>query len=106
MNIVAGVALRRPAWFFDIAQYGEGLADVGTHVVDLVQWTAFPDQPIDYRRDIQMIEGRHWPLPISKEQFAAVTGEPTQGPLHYYCNNALPSTLRRIHAKLRVVLGL
>src|SRR5579884_4053505 len=52
MKAVAGVPLRRPAWFFDIDEYGEGLADVGTHVVDLVQWTAFPDQAIDYRNDI------------------------------------------------------
>ncbi len=44
MKVVAGTPLRRPPWFFDIDEYGEGLADVGTHVVDLVQWTAFPDQ--------------------------------------------------------------
>src|SRR5216684_1862881 len=103
MKIVAGVALRRPVWFFDIAQYGEGLADVGTHVVDLVQWTAFPDQPIDYRRDIQMTEGRHWPLYISKERFAAVTGEAAEGPLYYYCNNSVHYTLRGIHVKLEIV---
>jgi hypothetical protein len=41
MKVVAGTPLRRPPWFFDIDEYGEGLADVGTHVVDLVQWTAF-----------------------------------------------------------------
>jgi predicted dehydrogenase len=105
MKVVAGVALRRPVWFFDIAQYGEGLADVGTHVVDLVQWTAFPDQPIDYRQDIHLMEGRHWPLPISKEQFAAVTGEPDfrESPLDYYCNNAVDYTLRGIHVKLEIV---
>ena len=49
-KIVAGVPLRRPAWFFDIDEYGEALADVGTHVVDLVQWTAFPEQAIDVQR--------------------------------------------------------
>jgi predicted dehydrogenase len=103
MKLVAGVPLRRPVWFFDIAQYGEGLADVGTHVVDLVQWTAFPDQPIDYRQDIQMIEGRRWPLTISKEQFAAVTGEVRDGRLDYYCNNAVHYTLRGIHVKLEIL---
>ena len=35
---VAGAPLLRPAWFFDIHQQGEALADVGTHLVDLVQW--------------------------------------------------------------------
>ena len=44
IKTVAGVPLRRPVWFFDIDEYGEGLADVGTHVVDLVQWTVAPDQ--------------------------------------------------------------
>jgi predicted dehydrogenase len=95
--------LRRPVWFFDVAQYGEGLSDVGTHVVDLVQWTAFPDQPIDYRQDIQMIEGRRWPLTISKEQFAAVTGEPDFLAFDYYCNNAVHYTLRGIHVKLEIL---
>jgi len=103
MKLVAGIPLRRPVWFFDVAQYGEGLSDVGTHVVDLVQWTAFPDQPIDYRQDIQLIEGRRWPLTISKEQFAAVTGEGRDGKLDYYCNNAVHYTLRGIHVKLEIL---
>jgi predicted dehydrogenase len=113
MKVVAGVPLQRPAWFFDVAQYGEGLADVGTHVVDLVQWTAFPDQSIDYRKDIQIIEGRHWALPISKAQFAAVTGEVDfpeavssavhDGKLDYYCNNAVHYTLRGVHVKLEIL---
>src|SRR5262249_49160706 len=34
-KLVAGVPLRRPAWFFDVEQQGEGLTDVGTHLVDL-----------------------------------------------------------------------
>jgi Putative oxidoreductase C terminal domain len=61
MKVVAGTPLRRPPWFFDIDEYGEGLADVGTHVVDLVQWTAFPDQVLDYRTDIEVRSGRRWP---------------------------------------------
>src|ERR1035441_770955 len=44
MKVVAGTPLRRPPWFFDIAEYGEGLADVGTHVVDLVQTSARPSE--------------------------------------------------------------
>ena len=71
MKVVAGTPLRRPPWFFDIEEYGEGLADVGTHVVDLVQWTAFPGEALDYRRDIAVLAGRRWPLPMSKEQFAS-----------------------------------
>jgi predicted dehydrogenase len=103
MKVVAGVPLRRPSWFFDIAEYGEGLADVGTHVVDLVQWTAFPDQAIDYRTEIDVIEGRRWPLTLSPEQFAQVTGEKRDSSLDYYCNNSVYYTLRGVHVKLEIV---
>ena len=75
MKVVAGTPLRRPPWFFDIDEYGEGLADVGTHVVDLVQWTAFPDQALDYRKDIEVLAGRRWPLKMTREQFTKVTGD-------------------------------
>jgi predicted dehydrogenase len=103
MKLVAGVPLRRPAWFFDVTDYGEGLADVGTHVVDLVQWTAFPNQPIDYHTDITLIEGRRWPLTLSPDQFAQVTGEARDKPLDYYCNNSVHYTLRGVHVKLEIV---
>ena len=53
MKTVAGAPNIRPAWFFDTAEQGEGLNDIGTHLVDLVQWTLFPDQAIDYRADVQ-----------------------------------------------------
>jgi len=103
MKVVAGVPLRRPAWFFDVAEYGEGLADVGTHVVDLVQWTLLPDQVFDYRKDIHVLEGRRWPLTLTGEQFRMVTGEVRDGKLDYYCNNAVHYTLRGIHVKLDIL---
>src|SRR6185369_15578144 len=34
LKLVAGVPNLRPAWFFDIHEQGEALADVGTHLVD------------------------------------------------------------------------
>jgi predicted dehydrogenase len=113
MKVVAGVPLRRPAWFFDIAETGEGLADVGTHVVDLVQWTAFPREKLDYRTDVRVISGRRWPTSISQADFARVTGEPEfppfltghvkDGKLDYYCNNSVHYTVRGIHVKLDIL---
>ena len=113
MKMVAGVPLRRPAWFFDTGEYGEGLSDVGTHVVDLVQWTAFADQAIDYRKDIQVLEGRHWPLTLSQDQFRQITGESEfpaalaphvrDGKLDYFCNNSVHYTLRGAHVKLDIL---
>ena len=42
-KVVAGSQLKRPQWFFDPKQQGAGIVDVMTHLVDLVQWEAFPD---------------------------------------------------------------
>lgn len=112
MKVVAGVPLRRPAWFFDVGEYGDGLADVGTHVVDLVQWTAFPHDLIDYRKDVRVVSGRRWPTVISKADFERVTGEAQfpaslaahvkDGMLDYACNNAIHYTVRGAHIALDV----
>jgi len=112
MKVVAGVPLRRPAWFFDVNESGEGLADVGTHVVDLVQWTAFPNDAIDYKKDIHLLGARRWPTVISKSDFERVTGEPQfpaslaahikDGKLDYDCNNSVHYTVRGAHVELDI----
>ncbi|MDX2149841.1 MAG: putative oxidoreductase C-terminal domain-containing protein [Bryobacteraceae bacterium] len=103
----------RPAWYFDIKQQGEALADVGTHVVDLAHWTLFPDQALDYRKDIQLLKARRWPTILTEEQYRKVTDEPRfpaylkdkviGGKLHYYTNNSLLYTARGIHIALDVM---
>jgi hypothetical protein len=113
MKVVAGIPLRRPTWFFDVEEYGEGLADVGTHVVDLVQWTAFPDKPLDYRKDVQIVAAKHWPTVISKPQFQQVTGAADfpqalsprlkNGALEYMCNNSVDYTLGGAHVSLSIL---
>ena len=55
MKVVDGRPNIRPAWFFDTDEQGEGLNDIGTHLVDLVQWTLFPDQAIDYKNDVKVL---------------------------------------------------
>jgi predicted dehydrogenase len=113
IKTVAGLPLRRPVWFFDIDEYGEGLADVGTHVVDLVQWTVAPEKAIDYRKDIQVLNGRRWPLVLTREQFKQVTGEQDfpesvrahvrDGKLEYMCNNSVEYTILGSHVKLDIL---
>ncbi len=113
MKLVAGVPIKRPVWFFDTNEYGEGLADVGTHVVDLVQWTAFPEQRIDYRSEIQMLDGEHWPTAVTKEEFqrvtgagdfpASVSGYVKDGKLQFFCNNRVVYALRGVHVKLDIL---
>jgi len=72
---VAGKPVLRPAWFFDVQQQGEGLADVGTHLVDLVQWSLFPDRAINYRSDIKLVSASRWPTVITPANFERVSGE-------------------------------
>ena len=102
LKLVAGVPNLRPPWFFDIHEQGEALSDVGTHLVDLVQWTLFPDCAIDYRTDIRMIGASRWPTPIAAAQFRQVTGEPGDG-LDYFCNTRVSYALRGIHMQLDVL---
>src|SRR5262249_41663209 len=71
----AGCPLRRPAWFFDVTQQGEGLADVGTHLVDLVTWTLFRGRAVDYRPDVRPRRSRRWPTELTREDFQSITGE-------------------------------
>jgi predicted dehydrogenase len=112
LKLVAGVPSLRPAWFFDIREQGEALADVGTHLVDLAQWTLFPERAIDYRADIRMLAARRWPTAITAEQFRQVTGESgadhrfpwsANGRLDYFCNTAVSYALRGVHIKLDVL---
>jgi predicted dehydrogenase len=113
MKTVAGVPLRRPVWFFDVGQQGEGLTDVGTHLVDLVAWILFPDQPIDAGRDIAMLSARRWPTTLSRADFQKVTGEADfpdylrtalhDGKLDYYCNTRVDYAIRGIHTRLNIL---
>lgn len=70
---VSGKVLTRPTWFFDPAQQGDAIADVGTHLIDLVQWECFPDQTIDYKKDIQIHSAKIWPTPLTQSQFTLIT---------------------------------
>ena len=66
---VAGKPLRRPPWYFDVSQQGEGIVDVTTHLVDLVMWICFPDRTISYLSDIEMLQSQRWPTPVTRAEF-------------------------------------
>jgi predicted dehydrogenase len=110
---VSGKPLRRPAWFFDTAQQGEGIVDITTHLVDLIQWESFPEQPIALT-DIRMLRARRWPTVVTRDQFVQVTGLPDfpdylrgnlngDGALLDYANGEMNYTLRGIHARVSVI---
>jgi hypothetical protein len=45
-----------------------------THLVDLVQWGCFPDQTLDYTKDVQVDHARHWTTDLTRTQFKTITG--------------------------------
>ena len=111
-KFVSGTPLQRPPWFFDVTQEGEGIVDVTTHLVDLVQWEAFPDIILK-PSDVKMLSAKRWTTRISPEQFKQVTGldqfpeylKPAvnpQGQLEVYCNGEFTYKLRGVTAKISV----
>jgi predicted dehydrogenase len=113
MKVVSGAPNIRPAWFFDTSQQGEGLNDIGTHLVDLAQWTLFPDTALDYKADIKVLSAQRWPTSIPEADFKRVSnaaGFPDflapsikQGQLEYFCNTLVTYTVRGVHVKLNVI---
>jgi predicted dehydrogenase len=112
MKTVAGAPNIRPVWFFDTDQQGEGLNDIGTHLVDLVQWTLFPEQAIDHRKDVRLLSARRWPTLIPRAEFRRVTredfppglaGRVKNDSLEYFCNTLVSYALRGAHVTLNVI---
>ncbi|MCX6227449.1 MAG: Gfo/Idh/MocA family oxidoreductase [Bacteroidia bacterium] len=110
---VSGTRLVRPPWFFDVEQEGEGIVDVTTHLIDLVQWACFPDQIIDYHKDIQISSARHWTTDIQPVQFTEVTGFSsypayllsrvnTDSVLQVYSNGEINYQIKGINARVSV----
>lgn len=111
-KIVAGLPVKRPAWMFDVRQQGEGIMDVATHLVDLVQWAAFPDQALKLE-DATVLSARRWNTPITRDQFKQVTGlddfpdflagDVKNGVLQVSANGDFTYRLRNVRAEVSVV---
>ena len=113
MKVVSGAPNIRPAWFFDTSQQGEGLNDIGTHLVDLVHWTLFPEIALDYTKDVEVLSAQRWPTMIPEGDFKRVTGGPgfpdflgpavKNGQFEYFCNTLMTYTARGVHTTLNVI---
>lgn len=116
---VAGEPLIRPAWFFDVDQQGEAIADVSTHLVDLILWEVFPGEPIDYRREddgVEVLTARSWATELTPSEFTQVTNQPAypeylqsdvdaDSILHVAANGEFTFKVRGIHAKVAAEWG-
>jgi predicted dehydrogenase len=113
LKLVAGAPNLRPAWFFDTAEQGEALADVATHLVDLVPFTLFPGQAIDHRSELAVLRARRWPTQLKEEQLLRVTGlkqlpaelasKLAGGGLDYFANGEATFKVRGVHAQVKVL---
>ncbi|PZV83066.1 putative oxidoreductase-like protein [Algoriphagus aquaeductus] len=109
---VSGLPLVRPDWFFDVEKEGTGIVDVTTHLVDLIQWEAFPDQILD-TTDVKMNTARLWTTALTADEFTQVTGKPAfsdflqknvkNGKLEVLSNGEMNYTLKGKHAQVSVI---
>lgn len=111
---VSGKALVRPSWFFDVSKQGEGIVDVNTHLVDLIQWECFPEQIINYEKDVEIVSAKRWPTKLTPSQFNKVTGldgypddllkdVQNDSVLHVFANGEINYKIKGIHAKASVI---
>ena len=110
---VSGKPLVRPAWYYDVEQQGEGIADVTTHLIDLVAWQCFPDTAINYSTDVKVNRASHWPTRISLQEYAQSTQVDSfpdylkkyvkGGTLEVMANGTLNFTLFRTNIGMKVV---
>ncbi|MBE9665466.1 oxidoreductase [Mucilaginibacter boryungensis] len=110
---VSGKPLTRPAWYFDTEQEGSGIVDVTTHLVDLVKWTCFPEQVIDYKKDIRISSAKQWVTEINRAQFEKSTQltefpdflkkDVKNGVLYVYSNGEMNYTLKGVAVKITAI---
>lgn len=109
---VSGKPLIRPAWYFDVAQEGEGIVDVTTHLVDLVQWECFPGITLDYKKDIHVDKAKRWATIITPAQFQQsiqldnfpdyLQQYVKDGALNVYANGSFDYTIKGVHVRVAV----
>lgn len=110
---VAGNPLKRPEWFCDTTQQGQGIVDVTTHLIDLAMWSCFPEQAIDFDKDVKIEQARRWPTMIDKEQYQKVTRLEdfpeflkkdlnVDGVYPCYANGQIDYVMKNVHTKVKV----
>jgi predicted dehydrogenase len=111
---VSGSVVVRPGWFLDASQQGDGIADVTTHLVDLVQWESFPDQSLDYTKDIIVDSAKHWATVMTSSQFKTITNfdslpaylqrnKINDSTINVWSNGEINYQVKGVHAKVAVV---
>ena len=110
---VSGKPLIRPVWYYDTEQQGEGIADVSTHLIDLVNWQCFPNETIRYQSDVEVLEARHWATRITLPEFSQSTQVDTfpaflkknirNNVLEVLANGSLNYTVKGVHIGMKLI---
>lgn len=87
-KLVNGVPTRRPEWYYDVMQQGEGIADVTTHLIDTFFWQCFPGEEIP-SDSVSVRYASHYPTSITPEQFRISTGGHILESLEVMCNGSI-----------------
>jgi len=96
---VNGRPLRRPAWYYDVREQGDGMVDVQAHLTDQAQWLIDAGHRYDVDRHVRIESARRWCTPVPLELFRESTGEDrfpeslapwvADGVLQYPCNGEI-----------------
>lgn len=110
---VSGDALIRPAWYYDVEQQGEGIVDVTTHLIDIVNWQCFPGVALNYKKDVVMQSARHWATNLTLNQFEKstqlkqfpdyLTKYVSDSLLKVYANGEMHYKIKGINVALKVI---
>lgn len=107
--------LRRPVWYFDSRQQGDGIVDIQSHLIEQAMWFVANDAPVS-GADVKLHSARRWSTPVDLELFTEITGDSeypatvgndidSAGILQYPCNGeivwSLNGVMIRQHAQWR-----
>ncbi len=105
-KLVGGKPLRRPAWYFDCAQQGDGIVDIQSHMIEQAMWFVVDDAAVS-PTDVQLFSAHRWPTPVDKDLFSQITGSAEypfsiagdvdpDGVLQYPCNGEIVWSLNGV----------
>lgn len=100
-KIVAGKSTTRPEWYYDVKRQGEGIADVTTHLVDILFWQCFQDEEVT-PADVRLTAASHYPTTITPEQYAISTGGSIDKPIDVYSNGSFSFLMKDMEATVNV----
>ncbi len=113
---VSGKPLVRPAWYYDVEQQGDGITDVTTHLIDLINYNCFPLQTINYKTDVNVIDAGRWTTKLSLNDFGSSTiltefpdflkKDINNDTLDVYANGFIQYNINGINVKVNVAWNL